>query len=62
MLVNKRRPDGRKFSEIRPTRASQLASACSWFVLFTRRNATIVTTTLGTKMDEQYMDDIERAK
>ncbi|MBX3283085.1 MAG: polyribonucleotide nucleotidyltransferase [Acidobacteria bacterium] len=61
MLVNKRRPDGRRFSEIRP-----ISCEVGWLPrvhgssLFTRgETQAIVSTTLGTKMDEQYMDDLE---
>lgn len=61
MLVNKRRPDGRRFSEIRP-----ISCEVGWLprvhgsALFTRgETQAMVTTTLGTKMDEQYMDDLE---
>ncbi len=64
MLGNKRRPDGRKFSEIRPINCE-----VGWLprvhgsALFTRgETQAIVTTTLGTKMDEQYMDDIEKGE
>jgi polyribonucleotide nucleotidyltransferase len=64
MLGNKRRPDGRKFSEIRPINCE-----VGWLPrvhgssLFTRgETQAIVTTTLGTKMDEQYMDDIEKGE
>jgi polyribonucleotide nucleotidyltransferase len=64
MLGNRRRPDGRKFSEIRP-----ITCEVSWLprvhgsALFTRgETQAIVTTTLGTKMDEQYMDDIEKGE
>lgn len=64
MLGNKRRPDGRKFSEIRPINCET-----GWLprvhgsALFTRgETQAIVTTTLGTKMDEQYMDDIEKGE
>ncbi len=64
MLLNKRRPDGRKFSEIRPINCE-----VGWLprvhgsALFTRgETQAIVTTTLGTKMDEQYMDDIEKGE
>ncbi len=62
MLGNKRRPDGRKFSEIRP-----IAAEVGWLprvhgsALFTRgETQAIVTTTLGTKMDGQFMDDLEK--
>lgn len=64
MLGNRRRPDGRKFSEIRP-----ISCDVNWLprvhgsALFTRgETQAIVTTTLGTKMDEQYMDDIEKGE
>src|SRR5215210_203491 len=64
MLGNKRRPDGRKFSEIRPINCE-----VGWLprvhgsALFTRgETQAMVTTTLGTKMDEQYMDDIEKGE
>ena len=64
MLGNRRRPDGRKFSEIRP-----ISCEVGWLprvhgsALFTRgETQAIVTTTLGTKMDEQYMDDIEKGE
>jgi polyribonucleotide nucleotidyltransferase len=62
MLGNKRRPDGRKFSEIRP-----ITAEVGWLprvhgsALFTRgETQAIVTTTLGTKMDGQFMDDLEK--
>ncbi|MGB7070022.1 MAG: polyribonucleotide nucleotidyltransferase [Pyrinomonadaceae bacterium] len=64
MLGKRRRPDGRKFSEIRP-----ITCEIGWLprvhgsALFTRgETQAIVTTTLGTKMDEQYMDDIEKGE
>ena len=64
MLGNKRRPDGRKFSEIRP-----ITCEVNWLprvhgsALFTRgETQAMVNTTLGTKMDEQYMDDIEKGE
>lgn len=64
MLVNKRRPDGRKFSEIRP-----ISCEVGWLprvhgsALFTRgETQAMVSTTLGTKMDEQYMDDLEKGE
>ena len=62
MLGNKRRPDGRKFSEIRPINCE-----VGWLprvhgsALFTRgETQAMVTTTLGTKMDGQFMDDLEK--
>ncbi|MCA1590219.1 MAG: polyribonucleotide nucleotidyltransferase, partial [Acidobacteria bacterium] len=64
MLGNRRRPDGRKFSEIRP-----VTCEVGWLPrvhgssLFTRgETQAIVSTTLGTKMDEQYMDDLEKGE
>lgn len=64
MLGNRRRPDGRKFSEIRP-----ISCEVGWLprvhgsALFTRgETQAIVTSTLGTKIDEQYMDDIEKGE
>ena len=61
ILANKRRPDGRKFSEIRP-----ISCEVGWLprvhgsALFTRgETQSIATTTLGTKQDEQFMDDLE---
>lgn len=64
ILANRRRPDGRKFSEIRP-----ITCEVGWLPrvhgssLFTRgETQAIVTTTLGTKMDEQFMDDLEKGE
>lgn len=64
MLGNKRRPDGRKFSEIRP-----ITAEVGWLprvhgsALFTRgETQAMVSATLGTKMDEQYMDDLEKGE
>jgi len=64
ILGKRRRPDGRKFSEIRP-----ISSEVGWLprvhgsALFTRgETQAIVTATLGTKMDEQYMDDLEKGE
>lgn len=64
MLGNRRRPDGRKFSEIRPINCE-----VGWLprvhgsALFTRgETQAMVSTTLGTKMDEQYMDDLEKGE
>ena len=62
MLGNKRRPDGRKFSEIRPINCE-----INWLprvhgsALFTRgETQAMVNTTLGTKQDGQFMDDLEK--
>ena len=64
MLGNRRRPDGRKFSEIRP-----ITCEVGWLprvhgsALFTRgETQAIVTATLGTKMDEQFTDDLEKGE
>ncbi len=64
MLDNRRRPDGRKFSEIRP-----ISCEVGWLPrvhgssLFTRgETQAIVTATLGTKMDEQFIDDLEKGE
>jgi polyribonucleotide nucleotidyltransferase len=64
ILGKRRRPDGRKFSEIRP-----ISCEVGWLPrvhgssLFTRgETQAIVTATLGTKMDEQYMDDLEKGE
>lgn len=64
ILGNKHRPDGRRFSEIRP-----IACEVGWLprvhgsALFTRgETQAIVTATLGTKGDEQYMDDLEKGE
>ncbi|HYE13498.1 MAG TPA: polyribonucleotide nucleotidyltransferase, partial [Pyrinomonadaceae bacterium] len=61
ILGNRRRPDGRRFSEIRP-----IDVEVGWLprvhgsALFTRgETQAIVTATLGTKDDEQFMDDLE---
>ena len=64
ILGKRRRPDGRKFSEIRP-----ISCEVGWLprvhgsALFTRgETQAIVTATLGTRMDEQYMDDLEKGE
>jgi polyribonucleotide nucleotidyltransferase len=64
ILGNRRRPDGRRFSEIRP-----ISCEVGWLprvhgsALFTRgETQAIVTSTLGTKMDEQFMDDLEKGE
>lgn len=64
ILNNRRRPDGRRFSEIRP-----IACEIGWLprahgsALFTRgETQAIVTTTLGTKDNEQFMDDLEKGE
>ncbi len=64
ILNSRRRPDGRRFSEIRP-----ISCEVGWLprvhgsALFTRgETQALVTTTLGTKEDEQFMDDIEKGE
>jgi polyribonucleotide nucleotidyltransferase len=64
ILGKKHRPDGRRFSEIRP-----ITCEVNWLprvhgsALFTRgETQAMVTTTLGTKMDEQFMDDLEKGE
>jgi polyribonucleotide nucleotidyltransferase len=61
ILNKRRRPDGRRFSEIRP-----IDCEVGWLprthgsALFTRgETQAMVTATLGTKQDEQFMDDLE---
>ncbi|HEV2861369.1 MAG TPA: polyribonucleotide nucleotidyltransferase [Pyrinomonadaceae bacterium] len=61
ILGKRRRPDNRRFSEIRP-----IDIEVGWLprvhgsALFTRgETQAIVTSTLGTKEDEQFMDDLE---
>jgi polyribonucleotide nucleotidyltransferase len=61
ILGNRRRPDNRRFSEIRP-----IDCEVGWLprvhgsALFTRgETQAIVTATLGTKQDEQFIDDLE---
>src|ERR1700730_4559760 len=64
ILNHRRRPDGRRFSEIRP-----ITCEVGWLprphgsALFTRgETQALVTATLGTKEDEQFMDDIEKGE
>jgi len=64
ILNKRRRPDGRRFSEIRPVDCE-----VSWLprvhgsALFTRgETQALVSTTLGTKEDEQFMDDLEKGE
>jgi polyribonucleotide nucleotidyltransferase len=61
ILNNRRRPDGRRFSEIRP-----ITTEVGWLprthgsALFTRgETQAIVTATLGTSQDVQYLDSLE---
>jgi polyribonucleotide nucleotidyltransferase len=61
ILNKRRRPDGRRFSEIRP-----IDCEVGWLprthgsALFTRgETQAMVTATLGTKDDEQFIDDLE---
>ncbi|MBI3650185.1 MAG: polyribonucleotide nucleotidyltransferase [Acidobacteria bacterium] len=64
ILNRKHRPDGRRFSEIRP-----ISIEVGWIprahgsALFTRgETQAIVTTTLGTSEDIQYLDDLEKGE
>jgi polyribonucleotide nucleotidyltransferase len=64
ILNRRRRPDGRRFSEIRP-----ITCDVGWLprthgsALFTRgETQALVTVTLGTKDDEQFMDDLEKGE
>lgn len=61
ILNNRRRPDGRRFSEIRP-----ISIEVGWLprthgsALFTRgETQAVVTATLGTSQDVQYVDSLE---
>lgn len=61
ILNNRRRPDGRRFSEIR-----QISIEAGWLprthgsALFTRgETQAVVTATLGTSQDVQYLDSLE---
>ncbi|MDQ3473131.1 MAG: polyribonucleotide nucleotidyltransferase, partial [Acidobacteriota bacterium] len=64
ILDKRRRPDGRRFSEIRPiTCEVGLLPRVHGSALFTRgETQAMVTATLGTKEDEQYMDDLEKGE
>src|SRR2546421_5242116 len=64
ILNHRRRPDGRRFSEIRAINCE-----VGWLprthgsALFTRGDTqALVTATLGTKEDEQFMDDLEKGE
>src|SRR6266404_1659387 len=64
ILNHRRRPDGRRFSEVRP-----ITCEVGWLprthgsALFTRgETQALVTTTLGTKEDEQFIDDLEKGE
>jgi polyribonucleotide nucleotidyltransferase len=64
ILNHRRRPDGRRFSEIR-----SITCEVGWLprahgsALFTRgETQALVTTTLGTKEDEQFIDDLEKGE
>ncbi len=64
ILGKRRRPDGRRFSEIRP-----ISCEVGWLPrvhgssLFTRgETQAIVSATLGTKEDEQFIDDLEKGE
>src|SRR5690349_24591209 len=64
ILNKRRRPDGRRFSEIRA-----ITCEVGWLprvhgsALFTRgETQALVSTTLGTKEDEQFVDDLEKGE
>jgi len=64
ILNKRRRPDGRRFSEIRA-----ITAEVGWLprvhgsALFTRgETQAMVSTTLGTKEDEQFVDDLEKGE
>ncbi|HEV7842285.1 MAG TPA: polyribonucleotide nucleotidyltransferase, partial [Pyrinomonadaceae bacterium] len=64
ILNKRRRPDNRRFSEIRP-----ITCEVGWLprthgsALFTRgETQALVVTTLGTKDDEQFIDDLEKGE
>jgi len=64
ILNRRRRPDGRRFTEIRP-----ISIDVGWLprthgsALFTRgETQAVVTATLGTSEDIQYMDDLEKGE
>ncbi|MFN2530611.1 MAG: polyribonucleotide nucleotidyltransferase [Pyrinomonadaceae bacterium] len=64
ILNNRKRPDTRRFSEIRP-----ITCEVGWLprvhgsALFTRgETQALVATTLGTKEDEQFLDDLEKGE
>ncbi len=61
VLVERRRPDGRRFDEIRPISAEvSLLPRTHGSALFTRgETQALVTATLGTAEDEQRMDTLE---
>ena len=61
ILNNRRRPDGRRFSEIRPiTIEVGVLPRTHGSSLFTRgETQALVTTTLGTSQDAQYVDSLE---
>ncbi len=61
VLVDRRRPDGRRFDEIRPISAEvSLLPRTHGSALFTRgETQALVTVTLGTAEDEQRMDTLE---
>ncbi|GBC76906.1 Polyribonucleotide nucleotidyltransferase [bacterium HR08] len=61
ILIHRRRPDGRRFTEIRPIEcAVGLLPRTHGSALFTRgETQALVTTTLGTREDIQYLDSLE---
>src|ERR1700740_574165 len=64
ILNRRRRPDGRRFSEIRPIdcEVGWLPRAHGSFFFTSGETQAMVTTTLGTKQDEQFMDDLEKGE
>ena len=64
ILNRKRRPDGRRFGEIRPISIEVgFLPRAHGSALFTRgETQAIVTTTLGTSEDVKYMDDLEKGE
>jgi len=61
ILIHRRRPDGRRFTEIRPIECEVgLLPRTHGSALFTRgETQALVTTTLGTREDIQYLDSLE---
>ncbi len=61
ILIHRRRPDGRRFTELRPIECEVgLLPRTHGSALFTRgETQALVTTTLGTREDIQYLDSLE---
>src|SRR5882724_1852836 len=64
MLKHRRRPDGRAFDQVRQiTIETGVLPRTHGSALFTRgETQALVTVTLGTKDDEQFMDDLEKGE